>query len=58
MIQMIKGIYTTLDGKDKTPECGPFALSKKREAELVKQGVAVYVETQKAAPKGTAKEGE
>ena len=58
MIRIIKGIYTTTDGVDKTPASEPFTLNKKREAELVKQGVAVIVETTKASAKADAEESE
>lgn len=46
-IKIVKGVYGYLDGctvKPKTPKDAPFELNDKRAAELVADGVAVYVD--------------
>lgn len=46
LIKIVKGVYGYLDGatvKPKTPKDAPFELNDKRAAELVADGVAVYV---------------
>ena len=47
-IKIVKGVYGYLDGctvKPKTPKDAPFDLNDKRAAELVAEGVAVYVDS-------------
>lgn len=46
LIKIVKGVYGYLDGmtvKPKTPKDAPFELNDKRAAELVADGIAVYV---------------
>lgn len=46
LIKIVSGVYGYLDGhtvKPKTPKDAPFELNDKRAAELVADGVAVYV---------------